>query len=265
MREGAALAFYAVFSSAPFLFLLSKIATLAFGIPTIEAGAVHGVGRVAGASGGDLIQAMIGSSYHSSPNPIIGLIGVAVLIFGSTNFFIQINDAFDVMAGLHPEAMGWRSFFTNRLKACLLILLTGILLALFLFTTTAISTFGNFLAAHFMMPVWFLFFLNFALSFAVAVLLFALIYRYLPTQALSWRHAMIGALSTAALLVAGEYVLSWIFGEGLIGSYGIAGALIAFMTWIYYSSLLFLFGAEIAYAYAEPHDDGAGNQAILGQ
>ncbi len=258
MREGAALAFYAIFSSAPFLFILSKTATLVFGIGTVEDGTIQSVGRVAGASGGDLIQAMIGSSYHTSPNIIIGLIGIIVLIFGSTNFFIQINDAFDVMAGLDPQKLGWMNFFKNRIKAFGLIILAGLLIAIFLLTTAGIASFGNFLVEHVAVPFWFLFFLNITLSFAIAILLFAFLYRYLPTQRLSWRHATIGALITSVCLVAGEYILSWIFAAGLIGSYGLAGAIIALMTWIYYSSLLFLFGAEVAYAYAEAPEKALG-------
>jgi len=255
MKEGAALAFYAAFSLAPLLFLLSKLVETIFGTGAFENGAVQTISRFAGSSGAALVQALVGSSYHASANPVLGMLGVVVLIFGGTNFFIQISEAFDIMAGVENKNLGLASFFKNRIKAFLLVIFSGLLIATFLFTTTGIAAFGNFLTRHFAVPFWFLFFLNFALSFSVAVLLFALLYRYLPSTLLSWRHAIIGALLTSVFLLLGEYLLGWAFAAGLVASYGLAGTVIAFLTWVYYSSLLFLFGAEVAYAYSEPEGD----------
>ncbi|HVO28504.1 MAG TPA: YihY/virulence factor BrkB family protein [Candidatus Paceibacterota bacterium] len=250
MKQGAALAFYAVLALAPFLFLLSALTESVFGVRTMEALLVQNVGRFAGASSAQLVQQMA-APYRASANPVITVIGLLVFVFAATNFFVEVSEAFDVIARRQSRSSGWIGFFRHHVKAFFLILLTGFLMAVFFFTTTGVSNLQEFLSRQSGAPLWFLYFLNFVLLFTVATLLFALVYRYLPSEPLSVRHAVTGALVTTVFLVAGEYALGWVFGKGLIGSYGIAGGIIAFLTWVYYSSMLFLFGAEVAYALPE--------------
>ena len=69
--------------------------------------------------------------------------------------------------------------------------------------------------------------LNFAVSFLVLTVLFALVYKILPDRRLSWRDVGVGAAVTAALFTLGKFAIGLYLGASdLASSYGAAGALI---------------------------------------
>jgi membrane protein len=85
----------------------------------------------------------------------------------------------------------------------------------------------------------------------VVILLFAMIFRYLPDAKLAWRDVWIGATLTAVLFALGKFVLGLYLGSGAAGSaYGAASSLITLLLWIYYAAQILLFGAEFTQVYA---------------
>jgi membrane protein len=88
----------------------------------------------------------------------------------------------------------------------------------------------------------------------VIILLFALIFRYLPDAKVAWRDVWVGATLTAVLFVLGKFVLALYLGSGAAGSaYGAASSLIALLLWIYYAAQILLFGAEFTQVYANTY------------
>jgi membrane protein len=89
-------------------------------------------------------------------------------------------------------------------------------------------------------------------DFAVIVLLFAMIFKFLPDAKIQWRDVWIGAVMTAVLFGIGKWVLGLYLGSGDAGStYGPASSLITVLLWVYYSSQILLFGAEFSQVYAD--------------
>ena len=79
----------------------------------------------------------------------------------------------------------------------------------------------------------------------VIILLFALIFRYLPDAQIAWRDVWIGATLTAILFLLGKFILAFYLGSGAAGSaYGAASSLITLLLWMYYSAQILLFGAN---------------------
>jgi membrane protein len=71
---------------------------------------------------------------------------------------------------------------------------------------------------------------------------------------LTWRDVAVGALVTGTLFTAGKVLIGWYLGaSGVATGYGAAASLITILLWIYYSSLILLFGAEFTKAFAERH------------
>jgi membrane protein len=88
-------------------------------------------------------------------------------------------------------------------------------------------------------------------SFIVITLLFASIYKLLPSVRLPWRDVWVGAIITAFMFEAGKSLIGAYLGHNaFITSFGAASSIIALMMWVYYSSLIFFFGAEITRQYA---------------
>jgi membrane protein len=93
--------------------------------------------------------------------------------------------------------------------------------------------------------------LNFAASFLMITLLFGAIYKVLPDRRLRFRDVAVGAAVTALLFTIGKTLIGWyIGGTGIATTYGAAGALMVVLVWVFYSSQVFLLGAEFTKAWA---------------
>lgn len=107
------------------------------------------------------------------------------------------------------------------------------------------------------------------IAFAVVTLLFAMIFRLLPDVKIAWRDVWMGAAITAALFSIGKFLLGWYLGRaGVTSGFGAARSLVVVLLWVYYSSLIMLFGAEFTRVYAEEFGSGirpAENAIPLGE
>src|SRR6202030_1224783 len=93
------------------------------------------------------------------------------------------------------------------------------------------------------------------LDVGVVIVLFAMIFRFLPDIKIGWRDVWIGASLTAGLFVVGKFLLGLYLGSGAAGSaYGAASSLITLLLWIYYAAQILLFGAEFTQVYANTYD-----------
>src|SRR3954466_15525464 len=101
--------------------------------------------------------------------------------------------------------------------------------------------------------------LNSAAAFAVAVLLFAMIFKILPDVDLTWRDVGTGAVITGVLFTVGKFLIGLYLGMSTVASsFGAAASIITILLWVYYSSLILLYGAEFTKVYAESHGSRAG-------
>jgi membrane protein len=83
------------------------------------------------------------------------------------------------------------------------------------------------------------------ISIAVVSFLFALIYRYMPARRLPWRTVAVGGVLTAVFFDAGRWVVGLYLAHSTQPSaFGAAASFAALLLWLYYTSLIFLFGAE---------------------
>src|SRR4030095_873172 len=88
-------------------------------------------------------------------------------------------------------------------------------------------------------------------SFAMATVLFALIFKFLPDANVPSTAVGIGAPPTALLFVVGKSAIGLYLGHASIGSaYGAAGSFVVVLVWVYYSAQVLLFGAELTQVYA---------------
>jgi membrane protein len=99
--------------------------------------------------------------------------------------------------------------------------------------------------------------INFALSFGVVTLLFALIFKVIPDAKVQWRDVWLGAAVTALMFVVGKQLLGIYLGKASVGSsYGAAGSIVALVVWVYYAAQILFVGAEFTQVHARHR--GAG-------
>ena len=123
-----------------------------------------------------------------------------------------------------------------------------------LVASAAISALGNLLNAYLPFGEVILALTNGIVSFLLIAVLFGAIYKVLPDRKLEWRDVRVGAIATATLFTIGKSLIGWYIGSSAVAStYGAAGGLLVMLLWVYYSSEIFLLGAEFTRAYAVRH------------
>ena len=152
----------------------------------------------------------------------------------------------------------------TRLTSLAFVLGVGFLLLISLVISAVLSALNGFFSQLFSSP-WLLHILqvvNFVVSLGVITVLFAMLYRFLPDTEIAWHDVWIGAGMTALLFVVSKFLIGLYLGKSSIGSaYGPAGALVLILAWVYYASLVFLFGAEFTKVYAHCYGSRATSAA----
>jgi membrane protein len=98
------------------------------------------------------------------------------------------------------------------------------------------------------------------LSLIVATLLFAAIFKVLPNARIEWRDVWVGALFTSLLFMVGKFSIGWYLGrQATASAYGSAGSFVVLLSWLYYSSIILLFGAEFTEAHTRRRDADSGD------
>jgi membrane protein len=253
---GAALAYFTVFSLAPLVLVLLAVFGLIFG------GTDHARQMITeqlryliDPSGIKVIQDIAANASKPQAGIIATTIGVVLALFGASGVFGQLQDALNTIWGVKPKpGGGLMGFIRTRFLSFAMVGGVCFLLLVSLTVETILRGFSDYLknvmpGGHILALALFLIF-----DLAVVILLFAMIFRYLPDAKLAWRDVWVGATLTAILFAVGKFVLGLYLGSGAAGSaYGAASSLITLLLWIYYAAQILLFGAEFTQVYANTY------------
>jgi membrane protein len=253
-RMGAALAYYSVFSMAPLLLIAIGIAGLVFGEQAARGEVLNQIRDTVGTQTATAIEEILAHAGQDGGGTWATIVGLAVLLFGASGVFVELQDALNTIWKVMPRPgrTVWE-MVRERLLSFTVILGTGFLLLVSLILSAALAALGGVLKPAVSLPggagLWQA--LNFGLSFGTITLLFAMIYQILPDAEIAWRDVWVGALSTALLFTLGKYLIGLYLGHStLTSAFGAAGSVILVLSWVYYSSLILLFGAEFTRVYA---------------
>jgi len=250
-RKGAALAFYTVFSLAPILILAIAIAGLFFGKDAARGEIYAQVRDLIGPDGAMAIQAMVQNAGRPGAGITATIIGLVTLFVGATTALAELKDGLDQIWDVPSErTSGFWYFLRKRLLSIGLILSIGFLLLVSLVFSAALSAMAKGWGPADMTGAV-LESLNFVFSFALVTVLFAMIYKILPSVRIAWRDVIVGALVTALLFSIGKFAIGVYLGNsGIASSYGAAGSVMLVLVWVYYSAQIFLRGAAFTKVYA---------------
>jgi membrane protein len=89
------------------------------------------------------------------------------------------------------------------------------------------------------------------LAFAFILLMFVLIYRFLPLRRTPWRISIVAATFTALVWEMLKGIFAWYVGAvaDYKTTYGTLATLVLLFLWIYYSAIVFVLGGEVAQVY----------------
>jgi len=255
-RLAAALSYYTILSLPPILLIVVSVVGLVWGQQGVHNALVDQASGLVGNEAGELVAEMVGSAFADTGSGIVAtILGAAALLFSATGAFVQLQESLNTVWEVAPAPnRGIMDTIQARGLSFGLLLAIAFLLLVSLVITAALSAAGKYLAGLIpdLLPVAQV--LSLVLSFGVIILLFALIFKYLPDVHIGWSDVWIGAAVTALLFTVGEFLIGLYLGRSSAASaYGAAGALVLLLLWVYYSAQILLFGAEFTQVYARSY------------
>jgi membrane protein len=257
LRLAAALSYNAVLSLPPLLLIVITTAGILFDQEAVQGQVFAQLNGLVSAGAAKTIQDSINSFNQQRQGGISAALGIGTLIFTATTFFVTLQECLNSIWNLRVKTSNnvgaVQQFIRDRVLSFGLILSIALLLLISFVVSATLSFFTDYLQR--IMPdvtVLLIRLIDFVLSFSITTVLFALIYRFLPDAIIRWRDVWVGAACTAALFVLGKYLLTFYISSADPGSaFGAAGSIIVLLVWIYYSSLIIFFGAELTQQYAD--------------
>ncbi|HYF42996.1 MAG TPA: YihY/virulence factor BrkB family protein [Ramlibacter sp.] len=264
---GAAISYYTVFSIAPLLVIVIAVAGALFGREAVQGLISDQLSGLIGGEGAKFVENLVAAASDTDKGLVAGVISFFILLVGATTVFAELQSALDRIWHV-PESKkpsGIWAILRARLLSFGLILGLAFLLMASLVVSTALAAFGAWAGG--LMPGWetVLHGINIAVSLGVFTLLFAMIFKLLPSTDIAWRDVWIGAFVTAVLFEIGKLLIGLYIGKsGLTESFAAAGSLVVLLAWVYYAAQIFLLGAEFTKVYADEHGSLSGQQAMQG-
>ncbi|HSW20276.1 MAG TPA: YihY/virulence factor BrkB family protein [Ramlibacter sp.] len=262
---GAAIAYYTVFSLAPLLVIVIAIAGALFGHEAVQGLVAQQLSGLMGMDGATLVEDLIAGASDTERGRIAGGISAVVLLVGSTTVFAELQSALDRIWHVpeREKPSGIWAILRARILSFGLVLGLAFLLMVSLLVSTGLAALGSWAGA--LMPGWetVLHVINLVVSLGVFTLLFAMIYKLLPSTPIAWRDVWVGAFVTALLFEVGKLLIGLYLGKSAVTeSFAAAGSLVVLLAWVYYAAQIFLFGAEFTKVYAQERDASRGQSGI---
>jgi len=250
MELAAALSYYTLLSLAPLVLLTVSLAGLVFERAAVEGKVVTEIRALVGHEGAEVVHTVMRNANDRGKGVISVAIGMIFLLVGATTVFVQLQNSLNriwkVDTGLRLGAI--QTFIKERLLSLAMVLGIGFLLLVSLLVNTALTAVSDSARATVGDSAVLLHTVNALGSFTVITGLFAMIFKVLPDAPVTWRDVWFGAVLTSVLFTLGKFALGIYLGHAGLGSaYGAAGSLVVVIVWVYYASMILLFGAELTY------------------
>ena len=260
--QAAALSYYTIFSLPPLMVLILLLLGAVLDPQDIRGHLEVQLGSLMGASATEQIRNILEQAQAPGSSGVLPtVLSIIALALGATGAFGQLqaalNRAWEVAPD--PDKGGLKSFILKRVFSFGMILSVAFLLLVSLVLSAALTAFGGALGS--MLPdgvsATLLQVLNQVVSLVVITALFAALFKVLPDARVAWRDVWVGGAVTALLFVVGKFLIGLYLGRSNPGeAFGAAGSLAVLLVWIYYSSMILLYGAEFTQLWAERRGGG---------
>jgi len=255
-QRSAIVAYYAILSLPALIIIILKVVGSFWGEELVQGEILAEISKAIGSDAADAIRTMIENQSDEKTSVFAMIVGIGTLLYGSTGVFFQLQSALDDIWEMEPSYKNdLVATLMSRVKSFGFILILGFLLLTSFVLTSLLSTFSKQLNRFLPDDLFdYIFVVDFLVSVAFIYLLFATMFKFLPSAKISWKSVRIGAALTTIMFLIGKYLLAWYFNTMEPGStYGAAGSIILIMLWVSYSSLILLFGAHFTKQYADEY------------
>jgi membrane protein len=221
----------------------------------VRDGLTQQIGQLIGESSAKEIEKILmNASMEGDRSVVARIVGIAALIISGTTVFmslqLSINKVWSVRA---KPKRGLLKYVVDRLLSLAMIISIGFILLVSLVIETLIVFLRDFLEGKLGgLSVYLFSGMSILLSVLIVSIIFGLMFMILPDAKIKWRDVWVGSLITGILFSLGKYLIGFYLGTSSLNTaYGAAGSLVIILLWVYYSAIIFLYGAKLTYAYTE--------------
>lgn len=256
LRLASSVAFFTIFALPPILIILIHMLGFVFSAEIVSGEFFEELSEIFGKAAASQVQVIFFNIETRDGHWLYTLTGIIFLCFVSTTLFIvvqrSINELWDIKLKPVNKRTQLLLMFKNRLVALAIIFCAGLLVLSSLISDALLVVLARYLAA--LVPEFYLSLLHWGSHFitaGVAMIWFAIVFKYLPDAFTAWRVVWVGAALTAILFEIGKMILGRLLvNSGLTSVYGAAGSLIILLLFIFYSAMILFYGASFTKAYA---------------
>ncbi|MDX1803791.1 MAG: YihY/virulence factor BrkB family protein [Alcanivorax sp.] len=250
----AALAFFTLFSMAPVVILAVKVISLVMSSDVAMNQIMAQLQSTIGADAANQVRNAVQHSGFTEGGLLASITSLALMIVGATTVFAQMQRSLNTLWEVvpRPSRNTILALLKSRLLSLTIVLALGFVLLVSLVLSVAVSAVMEFARDWLPIPGAAVMVSELLVSVLVTALLFATMFRLLPDVILRWKDVIPGALITAVLFVIGRALIAlYLSHTATASTYGAAGSLVVLLLWVYYSSMILLFGAAFTRAHTE--------------
>ncbi len=247
-RMGAALAYYAMLSFVPLLFLLVTIAGYLFSIELVQGTLMIELTKTLGTSVAGYIDQAVRSVSIQQFSFTATAVSVGIILLGAVGVFAELEQDFKILWDTPIQPFKHKQTLLQHIWAVVykkIITFSFVpFLALILILVLGLSALLSVLEIY--MGV-----IQFVTPVVFGTILFAVVYRLLPARTLPWRVLLLGGVVTTVLFMLGNtLILKYIKLLVHTDLFGPAASFVGLLVWTYYSAQVFFLGASFTYVYA---------------
>lgn len=251
--HAAALSYYTIFSLPPMLLIILYTTTLFYDAETIKSALHEQISELVGVASAQELLLTIENLSVFQPTFWATALSIGILIFTSTTVFVTLQNALNKTFRVKPKITGWGILYLIKARVLSFSLVIGVafILLVSLVVNALVESFGQYIEGLFGFVSFILTFMTtIILPFAINTLLFAMIFKFLPDAKLKWSNTLFGAILTSVLFVIGKYLISFYIGNSSVsGLYDAAGSVMVIMVWVFYASIIIMYGSVFTYSY----------------
>lgn len=248
------LAFYTLFSLAPTVIIAVTVIGVVLGEDAAQGQLVAQLQDTIGQGAAEAVEQAVAQSRIEASGLLPTLLGVGALLIGATTVFAQMQYSLNMLWGVtaNPDRNSVLLFLKKRLLSLAVVLAIGFVLLVSLALGVILRAVFRFASDWLPAGELLLSGAESLVSLAVIALFFATIFKVLPDVVVGWRDVFLGAIVTALLFSLGRYAIAaYLAYTATASTYGAAGSVVLILLWVYYSSLILLFGAAFTRAHLE--------------
>jgi membrane protein len=257
MNFSSSIAFYVIFSLPAVLIITTSIAGVLYEDDIVRRSLIQQFQLLFGEESAKAIDRVLENANESIYSNWARLFGFVMLLISATTVFVSLQDGINKVWGVRakPDKNVWM-FFKNRALSLAMAGSIGFLMLVSLLVEAMINIFDEFILSQLEIQNFSLVTLvNFLASSVLTTFVFTCLFKVIPDVKTKWSNILGGAIFTTLLFVVGKFLIGFYLGNSSLGNvYGAAGSLVILLVWIFFSSMIVLFGAQFTAFYSRVVD-----------